>query len=72
MSIENRRLTPEPTEQELYKQNLTNIIKNERREDNLDRLLEVQQQKKIWKITFIFCLLLNLALLTMGIIGSYF
>ena len=72
MRQEDRRLKAQPTEQELYKTDLARSIKRERREGNLERLLEVQQQKKVWKVTFIFCLLLNLALLSMGIIGTYF
>lgn len=30
-------------------QNIKGAIKQERRKDELDRLIEVQQQKKVWK-----------------------
>lgn len=72
MNQERRTARPQPTEQDLYKTDITRAIKRERREDNLERLNEVQQQKRIWKRTFIFCLLLNLALITMGLIGTFY
>lgn len=68
---EKRIQRPQPTDQELYKKSLKRYIKRERRADNLDRLLEIQAQKKTWKITFLFCLFLNLALITMGLIGTF-
>tara|TARA_Y100001960_G_scaffold333722_1_gene440529 strand:+ start:2556 stop:2777 length:222 start_codon:yes stop_codon:yes gene_type:complete len=67
-----RRIAPQPTEQELYKKDLSRAIKRERREDQLEKLNEIQQQKKVWKRTFIFCLLLNLTLLAMGLMGTFY
>lgn len=72
MTNDRRTIRPQPTEQELYKTNIKRAIKRERREDNLERLNEIQQQKRIWKKTFLFCLFLNLALLTMGLIGTFY
>ena len=69
---EDRRITPQPKETELYKKDLTRSIKRERRSDNLEKLLEVEQQKRIWKRTFLFCLFLNLVLIAMGLVGTFY
>lgn len=46
---ENRSNYPMP-ESEMYNiQNIKGAIKQERRKDELDRLIEVQQQKRVWK-----------------------
>jgi flagellar biosynthesis/type III secretory pathway M-ring protein FliF/YscJ len=46
---EKRTNYPMP-ESEMYDiQNIKCAIKQERRKDELDRLIEVQQQKKVWK-----------------------
>ena len=70
MNKENRTNYPMP-ESEMY--NLSDInefIKKERRHDELDRLREVRQQKQVWKITLVFCILLNLTLLLVGLSGG--
>ena len=69
-----RRKTPAKDERELYslpKSTIKEFIKNERRHDELDRLREVRNQKRIWIKTVIFCALLNLGFLTLGVIGLY-
>jgi hypothetical protein len=67
---DNRKTKP-LSEQELYKLSpIEEFIAKERRHDELDRLNEVRGQKKVWKITLIFCILLNLALLLVGLSGG--
>tara|TARA_Y100000590_G_scaffold284752_1_gene320495 strand:+ start:216 stop:443 length:228 start_codon:yes stop_codon:yes gene_type:complete len=57
-------------EQQAYKSfNLNQQIKQERRSDNLEKLIEVQQQKKVYYITVGFCITLNIILLSLGFIG---
>tara|TARA_Y100000588_G_scaffold212932_1_gene226992 strand:- start:120 stop:335 length:216 start_codon:yes stop_codon:yes gene_type:complete len=70
MNKENRANYPMP-EQDMYKlDDINEFIKKERRHDELDRLIEVRQQKQIWKITLVFCILLNLTLLLVGLSGG--
>jgi len=70
MSTDDRRKNSEFDEQQAYKSfNLKQQIDIERRADNLERLLEVQQQKKVYYLTLSFCLFLNILLLTLGFIG---
>lgn len=67
---EKRRNYPMP-EQDMYKlDDINEFIKKERRHDELDRLREVRQQKQVWKITLVFCILLNLTLLLVGLSGG--
>ncbi|PPR08762.1 MAG: hypothetical protein CFH44_00731 [Proteobacteria bacterium] len=49
--------------------NIKEQIKKERRSDNLEKLIEVQQQKKVYYITLGLCLSLNIILLSLGFIG---
>tara|TARA_Y100001960_G_scaffold323017_1_gene400625 strand:+ start:37 stop:258 length:222 start_codon:yes stop_codon:yes gene_type:complete len=45
-----KRKNPAMTDSEMYDiQNIKGAIKQERRKDELDRLIEVQQQKLVWK-----------------------
>ena len=67
---ERRSNYPRP-ETDMYKGNVDTYIKTERRKDELDRLQDVREQKKAWNRTVLFCLLLNLTFLTLGIIGLY-
>lgn len=70
MIKEKRENTP-LTESEMYEiSDINEFIKKERRHDQLDRLHEVKQQKQVWKITLIFCILLNLTLLLVGLSGG--
>lgn len=67
---EERRVNPPKLDEELYKlDDIQSFIKNERRQDELARFQEVQEQKKIWKLTFFACLFVNLILLALGIWG---
>lgn len=57
-------------EKKAYKSfNLKQQINNERRADNLEKLIEVQQQKKVYYLTLGFCIFLNALLLSLGFIG---
>lgn len=50
--MEEKRINASKTEHELYKmKDINQFILNERRKDELDRLYEVKQQKKVWKAT---------------------
>lgn len=50
--MEEKRINPSKSEQELYEMKDINLfIHNERRKDELDRLYEVKQQKKVWRST---------------------
>ncbi|HAG53130.1 MAG TPA: hypothetical protein DCL21_05015 [Alphaproteobacteria bacterium] len=70
MTIEDRRKDSGFDEQHAYKSfNLKQQIDIERRADNLERLIEVQQQKKVYYLTLGFCIFLNVLLLSLGFIG---
>lgn len=65
-----KRKNPSPTEQELYELNpLDDFIKKERRKDELSRLNEVRQQRKVWRNIMLFCGLINLVLIVFAIMG---
>jgi len=69
-----RRETTPVADAELYslpKASIKEFIKKERRHDELGRLREVQEQKKVWLNTMIFCGVLNLALVGLAIIGMW-
>lgn len=69
MSTE-RRKNSGFNEKKAYKSfNLDKQIESERRSDNLERLMEVKQQKKVYYFTLGFCVFLNLLLLGLGFIG---
>ena len=46
-------------------------LKRERRIDELQRLQEVREQKRLWWRTIIFCGLLNVFLLLCALIGAF-
>lgn len=65
-----RRKRPQLTEQQLYKvKDIDGFIEKERRSDELDRLREVQEQKKTWRRTVTLCLLMNLVLVALAVSG---
>lgn len=65
-----KRKEPQLTEQELYAtKNVNNIIIQERRKDELDRLYEIQQQKRVWKNVAIIAIIINTLLILLAIIG---
>ena len=68
---ERRNNYPRP-EKELYRvKDVNAFIENERRHDELDRIIEAQEQKRTWQRTMVFCGLLNLTLIILAIVGMY-
>ena len=68
----NRRVKPTKADTELYalsKAEIQEFIKQERRHDELSRLNEIHQQKRVWWMTMAFCGALNLALLALAFWG---
>lgn len=68
----NRRVEKTPSKQELYrvsKSSIEEFIDEERRFDELDKLREVQDQKRTYKRTMIYCIFLNLLFVTLAIVG---
>ncbi len=65
-----RRKRPTLTEQQLYKmKDIDGFVEKERRGDELDRLREVQEQKKTWRRTVMLCLAMNLVLIALAVSG---
>ncbi len=70
-----RRTAPQKSDDQLYalsKNSIQNFIQTERRHDELDRLREVSEQKRVWRNVFIICTLSLfglIALATMGLIS---
>ncbi|MCP4355428.1 MAG: hypothetical protein GY793_07310 [Proteobacteria bacterium] len=65
-----RRIDYPMSEEKIYKlPELEEFIDKERRHDELSRLNEVRQQKKVWLYTLVFSGLLNLMLLAIGLMG---
>lgn len=65
-----RRKRPTLTEQQLYKmRDINSFIDHERRGDELDRLREVQEQKRTWRRTVLLCLAMNLVLVGLAVSG---
>lgn len=70
MTTKERRKNSGFNEKKAYKSfNLDKQIESERRSDNLERLMEVKQQKKVYYLTLGFCVFLNVLLLSLGFIG---
>jgi len=66
---ERRESYPMP-ESEMYKLSTINeVIKKERRVDELDRLYEVTQQKKVWRNVVFACGVVNLVLFSFALVG---
>lgn len=55
-----RRSKEQATEQELYKADVDKFIAKERRVDELDRLREVKEQKRVWYGVLLMCAVLNI------------
>ena len=72
MSRETERRSDYPRcENELYKlPNIDKHIQSERREDELDRLREVREQKRTWKKIFLACLFMNMVFVACAIVGG--
>lgn len=68
---ERRSNYPMP-EQEMYRlKKLDDYIEAERREDEKERLIEVKAQKKVYYRVLFACALMNLALLSLAMVGLY-
>tara|TARA_Y100001960_G_scaffold323017_1_gene400627 strand:+ start:1354 stop:1578 length:225 start_codon:yes stop_codon:yes gene_type:complete len=65
-----KRKNPAMTDSEMYElSSIKEFIEKERRHDQLDRLMEVKSQKKVWFNIVLASFLLNLILLVFAIIG---
>ena len=73
MHPENERRENYPaSDKEMYRiKDIDDFIKKERRHDELDRLQEVREQKKVWRNVMLFCGALNLILIILGLWGVY-
>lgn len=66
---EKRANTP-LTESEMFEiSDINEFIKKERRHDELSRLYEIRQQKKVWEITVFSCGTIILILLFLAYLG---
>lgn len=71
--IEDKRINPTMSESDMYKiSDIDSFIEHEQRAEERERLHEVKLQKATWLKTMLFCLLLNLAFFTLGIIGLFY
>lgn len=71
---QNRRINPPKPDAELYglsKKEIASFIEEERRHDELSRLNEVRQQKRVWWFTVLFCAAINVGLLFLALWGGY-
>ena len=65
-----RRTSQPLSESEMYKlEDVNAFIEKERRRDELDKLREVQEQRRAWLLTVAFCALINLVLISLAISG---
>ncbi len=65
-----RRQEVSVDQKSLYQQeNLHELIEKERREDELDRLRDVLEQKATWRNVVLFCGALNIVLILLAISG---
>lgn len=66
-----RRVDYPTDEQKLYNlTNLTEAMQTERRLDELDRMYEVYQQKRLWWLVVGLCLLMNIVIWLMPCLGQ--
>ena len=69
--MEERRSDYPMCEKKIYALNdIDTHIESERREDELDRLREAREQKRVWLKTVIFCGAVNVGLLLLALIGA--
>jgi len=69
----NRRLTPQKPTEELYnlsKKEIAAFIEEERRHDELSRLNEVRQQKRVWVYSVVFAASVNALLICFALFGG--
>lgn len=62
----------QPTDKQLYKRNLSRSISREKRTEELKRLLEIKEQKKVWLTTVLLCAILNVLFVTLAFVGWYY
>lgn len=68
--MHDRRKNNPKTDDQLYKsKDLKSLISKERRVDELDRLIEVREQKKVWRNVMLVCGAFNLILIGFAISG---
>lgn len=76
MNKKNNRRSAKPiSDKKLYKlpkSSINEFIEKERRHDELDRLREVQEQKKVWLKIFLACLSMNLIFIAFAIVGALY
>lgn len=51
--------------------NFQKIVDNERRADNLEKLVEIREQRKVYFTVLGLCIALNLFFVSLGIIGLF-
>lgn len=51
--------------------NFQKIVQNERRADNLEKLIEIHEQRKVYFTVLGLCIALNVFLLSLGVIGLF-
>lgn len=72
MNNKNRRANKTASDADLYKVSKSSIkkfIKEERRHDELDRLREIQSQKRVWFYIFSACTFVIVALMFSAFLG---
>ena len=72
MDTHTRRQSEPRSDKELYqlpKDSINAFIQKERRHDELDRLREVQTQKRVWLYTFSACSAVVFTLVCVSILG---
>lgn len=68
---QDRRKASNIDETDIYKaSDIDAFIDKERRHDELDRLREIKDQKRVWVYTVLFCALLNIILIALAVWGA--
>lgn len=70
ISDQDRRKAPTQEDTDIYKaDDIDAFIVKERRHDELDRLREIKDQRRVWIYTVSFCALLNIILIGLAVWG---
>ena len=70
-----RRTAAQKSDDQLYAlstHSIEEFISKERRHDELDRLREVSEQKRVWRIIFTACMLMNLIFIALAVAGEHY
>ena len=68
---QDRRKASNLEDTDIYKaSDIDAFIQKERRHDELDRLREIKDQKRVWLYTVSFCAVLNVILIALAIWGA--